>query len=203
MKSEMPTRAAKTAYITMSLIYCALGFTLIIYPNFSAKTVGILCGASMIIFGAVKISGYFSKDLFRLAFEFDLATGIMLIALGTVVIIKPDAFLNLLCVILGITVLIEALFKIQVAVDSKRFGIKRWWLIMSVAILSGICGTLLVFRPDESMVFMLVLLGISLLSSGILDLITVLTAVKIVNNRQPDSKEDIEYHFSTKNQRKE
>ena len=84
------------------------------------------------------------------------------------------------------TVLIEGLFKIQVAMDSKRFGINRWWLIMAVAILSGIHGILLVFRPAESMTFLLILLGMSLLCNGILNLITVLTAVKIVNNQQPD-----------------
>lgn len=186
MRSVTPMRAAKTGYITISAIYCILGLALIIHPSFSAKLVGILCGVSLIIFGAVKILGYFSKDLFRLAFQYDLATGILLVALGIIVMIKPDNFLNLICVVLGMTVLIEGLFKIQVAMDSKRFGINRWWLIMAVAILSGIHGILLVFRPAESMTFLLILLGMSLLCNGILNLITVLTAVKIVNNQQPD-----------------
>lgn len=57
---------------------------------------------------------------------------------------------------------------------------------MAAAILSGVTGVLLVFRPDESMTFLLILLGLSLLCSGILNLITVLTAVKIVENQQPD-----------------
>ena len=157
----------------------------------------MLCGVALIVFGIVKIAGYFSKDLFRLAYQFDLATGILLILLGVIVMIKPDNFLNLLCVVLGITVLIEGLFKVQVAMDSKSFGIKRWWLIMALAVLSGIHGVLLIFRPDEGMSFLLVLLGLSLLCSGVLNLITVLTAVKIVNNQQPDLKEDVSYRFST------
>lgn len=186
MRSSAPMRAAKTGYITVSLIYCILGLILVIHPDFSARLVGIVCGVCLIIFGAVKILGYCSKDLFRLAFQFDLAAGIMLIALGIIVMIKPDDIMNLLCVVLGISVLMEGLFKIQVAMDSKRFGIRRWWLIMAAAILSGVTGVLLVFRPDESMTFLLILLGLSLLCSGILNLITVLTAVKIVENQQPD-----------------
>ncbi|HBH95772.1 MAG TPA: hypothetical protein DDX91_08460 [Ruminococcaceae bacterium] len=197
MRSVTPMRAAKAGYITISAVYCILGLTLIIHPSFSAQVVAILCGAALIIFGIVKIAGYFSKDLFRLAYQFDLATGILLILLGIVVMIKPDDFLNLLCVVLGITVLIEGLFKVQVAMDSKSFGIKRWWLIMAAAVLSGIHGLLLVFRPDTGMSFLLVLLGLSLLCSGVLNLITVLTAVKIVNNQQPDSKEDVSCRFST------
>lgn len=179
-------KAAKTGYITVSLIYCILGLILIIHPSFSARLVGTVCGACLIVFGAVKILGYCSKDLFRLAFQFDLATGIMLIALGLIIVIKPDNVMNLLCVVLGISVLMEGLFKIQVAMDSKRFGISRWWLIMAAAILSGVLGALLVFRPDESMTFLLILLGLSLLCNGILNLITVITAVKIVENQQPD-----------------
>lgn len=57
---------------------------------------------------------------------------------------------------------------------------------MAAAILSGVLGALLVFRPDESMTFLLILLGLSLLCNGILNLITVITAVKIVENQQPD-----------------
>lgn len=186
MRSSAPMRAAKTGYIAVSLIYCILGLILVIHPDFSARLVGIVCGVCLIIFGAVKILGYCSKDLFRLAFQFDLAAGIMLIALGIIVMIKPDDIMNLLCMVLGISVLMEGLFKIQVAMDSKRFGIRRWWLIMAAAILSGVTGVLLVFRPDESMTFLLILLGLSLLCSGILNLITVLTAVKIVENQQPD-----------------
>ena len=190
-------KAAKTGYIAISAIYCILGLILIIHPDFSAQVVAMLCGVALIVFGIVKIAGYFSKDLFRLAYQFDLATGILLILLGVIVMIKPDNFLNLLCVVLGITVLIEGLFKVQVAMDSKSFGIKRWWLIMALAVLSGIHGILLIFRPDEGMSFLLVLLGLSLLCSGVLNLITVLTAVKIVNNQQPDLKEDVSYRFST------
>lgn len=197
MRSVTPMKAAKTGYITISAIYCILGLVLIIHPSFSAQVVAVLCGAALIVFGIVKIAGYFSKDLFRLAYQFDLATGILLILLGVIVMIKPDNFLNLLCVVLGITVLIEGLFKIQVAMDSKSFGIKRWWLIMALAVLSGIHGVLLIFRPDEGMNFLLILLGLSLLCNGVLNLITVLTAVKIVNNQQPDLKEDVNYRFST------
>ncbi len=186
MRSVTPMKAAKTGYITISAIICLLGLTLIIHPGFSARAVGTICGICLIIFGGIKIIGYFSKDLFRLAFQFDLATGILLIILGVVIAARPDDLMTLLCVILGISTLTESLFKIQTAIDSKRFGIKRWWLIMAAAIVSGIFGAILVTRPAESAAILVSLLGISLLCEGILNLITVLTAVKIIKNQQPD-----------------
>lgn len=179
-------KAAKTCYIITSAAFCLIGLMLIIHPAFSVSFIGIVCGIALIVFGAVKILGYFSKDLFRLAFQYDLATGILLIALGTAVMIKPDSMMNLISIALGVTVLAEGLFKVQIAVDSKRFGLKRWWLILAAAILAGVIGFLLVFRPSEGGEILTVFLGISLLCEGILNLITVLTAVKIVKNQQPD-----------------
>ena len=49
---------------------------------------GILVGCMMIGFGAVKLMGYFSRDLYRLAFQFDLAYGILLIVLGLIVLVR-------------------------------------------------------------------------------------------------------------------
>ena len=59
----------------------------------------------MVLFGLVKIVGYCSKDLYRLAFQFDLAFGILLVALGVILIIRTDAMVNLICIVMGICVL--------------------------------------------------------------------------------------------------
>jgi len=65
------------------------GVLLIAVPDFSMKLLGILVGCMMIGFGAVKLMGYFSRDLYRLAFQFDLAYGILLIVLGLIVLLRP------------------------------------------------------------------------------------------------------------------
>ena len=66
----------------------------------------------MVLFGLVKIVGYCSKDLYRLAFQFDLAFGILLVALGVILIIRTDAMVNLICIVMGICVLADALLKV-------------------------------------------------------------------------------------------
>lgn len=50
----------------------------------------------------------------------------------------------------GIPVLADGLFKIQVAVDAKRFGIGQWWLVLLLAVLTGVIGLLLVLRPRRA-----------------------------------------------------
>ena len=132
-RSPRPVLAAKVSYTVISLLFCALGIVLMAVPEFSVPWLGRLLGVGMIVFGVIKLLGYFSRDLFRLAFQYDLAFGVLLIALGVVTLARPGEAIGFLCVLCGIPVLADGLFKIQIAVDSRRFGLPRWWLVMALA----------------------------------------------------------------------
>lgn len=95
MRSVAPMRTAKIGYIVISVLLCALGILLIAVPEFSISAVGVICGAILIVFGIVRLVGYFSKDLYRLAFQYDLAFGIMMIALGVIMLWHPGSLMNL------------------------------------------------------------------------------------------------------------
>ncbi len=188
-------RAAKTSYIVLSALYCVFGVLLIAVPDFSMKLLGhqnaeqlhgILVGCMMIGFGAVKLMGYFSRDLYRLAFQFDLAYGILLIVLGLIVLVRPVQLVSFFCLVLGICILADGLFKIQAASDSKRFGLRPWWLILTLAIMACLAGLLLVFRPMDGARALLVLLGIAMLAEGILNLCVACSMIKIIRHQQPD-----------------
>ena len=150
-------KAAKIGYIMISILLCVLGIVLIAVPDFSVTLLCRLGGGIMVLFGLVKIVGYCSKDL-----------------------------VNLICIVMGICVLADALLKIQISIDSKAFGIQKWWLILAVAILTGAAGFLLVLRPSESAQVVMILLGVTLITEGVLNLITILTAVKIIRHQLPE-----------------
>ena len=179
-------KAAKTGYIIISILLCVLGIVLIAVPDFSVTLLCVLGGGIMMLFGLVKIIGYCSKDLYRLAFQFDLAFGILFVVLGFILIIRTDAMVNLICIVMGICVLADALLKIQISIDSRAFGIKKWWLILAMAILTGVAGFLLIFRPSESIQIIMILFGIVLITEGVLNLITILIAVKIIRHQLPE-----------------
>ena len=185
-------KAAKTGYIIISILLCVLGIVLIAVPDFSVTLLCVLGGGIMMLFGLVKIIGYCSKDLYRLAFQFDLAFSILFVVLGFILIIRTDAMVNLICIVMGICVLADALLKIQISIDSRAFGIKKWWLILAMAILTGVAGFLLIFRPLESIQTIMILFGIALITEGVLNLITILTAVKIIRHQLPEVI-DVEY----------
>lgn len=179
-------QAAKSGYIIVSVLLCMLGAALIADPTFSVLLLCRLSGPLLVLFGAIRIVGYVSKDLYRLAFQYDLAFGILLIALGALMMLRTDKMANVLFSILGIYVLADALLKVQIAIDAKAFGIDSWWLILAAAVVAGVAGFLLVLRPSESAGAVMISLGAALLAEGALNFITILAAVKIVRRRGPD-----------------
>lgn len=178
-------RMAKIGYIIISVLLCILGVALITVPDFSASLFCRIGGILLILFGIVKIIGYFSKDIYRLAFQYDLAFGILVIALGVILLFRTNIMMNVICVFLGICILADALLKIQISIDSKTFGLRKWWLILAAAVITGVAGFLMVLRPTESIRVLMILLGAGLFLEGILNLITILTAVKIIRDRMP------------------
>ena len=129
-------QAAKISYVVMSVLLCALGVVLMIWPGLSVTAIGIASGVMLIVLGLVKLLGYFSRDLYRLAFQFDLALGILLLVLGCVILSSPDRAMSFLCLILGIAVAVDGWFKVQMALDARRFGLRSWWLILTTGVLT-------------------------------------------------------------------
>jgi uncharacterized membrane protein HdeD (DUF308 family) len=198
MRSVAPMKIAKIGYIVVSVLFCMAGILFIALPEISEKIVGIEIGIAAIVFGIVKLIGYFSKDLYRLAFQFDLEFGIMMVVLGTIVLFHPKNVMAFIAAAFGIAILFDGLFKIRIALDSKRFGIKDWWLILSLAIIAGIIGVALIFDSAFGAGVLTILMGVSFLSEGILNLYTVIRTVLIVKNQVPDFVETDTIEFFEK-----
>ena len=55
-------KLVKNIYIVMSLLFCVLGIFLMARPKSSVKMLCVLMGIMLILYGAIKISGYFTRD---------------------------------------------------------------------------------------------------------------------------------------------
>ena len=113
MRSVTPMRAAKIGYIVMSSLFCVLGAVLLFTPDASALWIGRLLGIGTIVFGAVKLVGYFSRDLFRLAFQYDLAFGVLLV-------VRPGTGARLLTVLMGLSLLLDGVLNLIVALCTVK-----------------------------------------------------------------------------------
>jgi uncharacterized membrane protein HdeD (DUF308 family) len=186
LRSVLPMRVAKYGYIAISLIFCLVGIALILLPMPSMSAISLFFGIAMLVFGIFKLIGYYSKDLFRLAFQYDLQFGILLIILGTVTLFMREDALRFICVAYGVCLMADCLFRIGIAFDAKHFGIQSWWVTLVLAIFGGIVGLLLTVCPVAALEAAKVLLGVSLFAEGILSLSMVVSMVKIIKHQQPD-----------------
>lgn len=191
MKTWNAVKIAKAGYIIMSTLFCAGGLLLFLYP---CETPFVLChigGGLMILGGIVKLGGYFSKDLYRLAFQFDLAYGLLLIALGLIMIFRSEEVIAFLHFLMGIILLSDGLFKIQTALDARRFGLAKWWLISVFATVTGAFGLLLIINPFKANAILMAAAGIGLLSEGLLNLFVAAFAVKVIGKKGPEHTPEV------------
>ncbi len=189
MRSIAPLRAAKIGYIVMSVLFCLLGLVLLVWPNLSISLIGIAAGIMLIVFGLVKLGGYFTRDLYELAFQHDLAFGLLLIALGVMLLAQPSRAMSFLCLILGIYV--PGRRPVQGADGLRREALRPEKLVADSGAGNhrGCIGVVAAFRPAASARVLTILMGVSMMAEGALNLSVALCALKIVRSRKPDEIE--------------
>lgn len=193
LRSALPMRVAKYGYILISLVFCAAGAAIMLLPALSLSAIGTFLGCAMLAFGIIRMIGYFSKDLFRLAFQYDLQFGVLLCVLGVITLVRRRNAAEFICIAYGICMLTESLFKVKTALEARRFGIRQWWLTLALAIVSAAAGVLILIWPAAAVHMVKLILGISLLAEGVLSLSVAVSMVKIIDHQRPDVI-DVEYY---------
>lgn len=140
-------KIACTGYILISIVFYITGFLCIAAPELMQTHSRIIAGVILITYGIIKIIGYFSKDLYCLAFQYDFACGIFLIVLGIVALCIGARFKDSsLLAALGILILLDSLLSIQTALDSKKFGLSSWKYILILSMSAGTFGVLVILK---------------------------------------------------------
>lgn len=173
---------AKGLYIGSSALMCLSGAAMCLWPGFSIRVFCYALGALLLLFAAGKLTGYFSRDPYGLAFQFDLAMGIIIAVIGTVFLLYPKNILSILSVLVGLFVLLDAAFKVQTALDARKFGMREWWLILLGAVLSAVASGFLLFTPERGTDLLMRLAGLTLLMNGAQNLFTAMYTVRGLKN---------------------
>ncbi len=104
-------------------------------------------GAVFIVYGVIKFFCFFSKDMYQLAFQFDFAMGIFYVVIGLLFYCFKREVQNNFLSMIGFTVFIDAVLKIQTSLEAKRFGMDKWWTILMLAGLTALAAALLFVVP--------------------------------------------------------
>ena len=179
-------RSVKAAYFAVSAALIVLGGWLLLMPGVSAVTVCTVLGTLSVLYGVVKLLGYFSNDLYRLAFQFDLAVGILSIAVGLILMFHSDAVLAFLPTVIGIFILVDSVLRFQTSIDARHFGMRRWWIITAISCAGAGLGVLLLLHPFDGALAMIRLIGLTLMIDGAENLVTCLYTVKVPRRSAAD-----------------
>mgnify|MGYP000581444474 CR=1 FL=1 len=173
----------KNIYLLLIVCSILVGAVLLIWPQMGVSVMCKVYGVFLLIYGLGKLSGYFTGDLFQL---YDFGLGIVSLILGFVLLLRTEHIVEFLAVCIGIFMLVDAALKIQTAIDAKKFGISKWWLILMMAVMVAFVGALLLLAPFETGSILVRVLGLSICIDGIMNLIVVMSTVRSIRRGRED-----------------
>ena len=153
-------------------LYLACGISLLVWPAQSGLVICYVFGGISLLYGAVQIIRYCCNAAVSI-FRYELVTGILCCAFGLFVILRADMVLAVLPFVFGCAIVFDSVMTLQNAIDLRRLGFSRWWLILLLAGVTGAFGVLLFFEPFAALA-MVRFIGAVLVLDGCADLVSVL-----------------------------
>jgi uncharacterized membrane protein HdeD (DUF308 family) len=127
----------------------------------------ILLGILFGLTGAARLFGFFSNDLYRLAFQYDFAFGILCELMTLLLVLAPERNYGVMHMLLVMYALFDALLKVQMSMDARRFGMKCWGVILGTALAVGVAGAFAAAAIQTELIRGLVMVGFALCLSGV------------------------------------
>ena len=174
----------KWAYLLVSIFFIALGVMLVIRPEMSMIYFCRFLGGVAVLFGLVRIIGYFLRDIDGVGMRYDFATGAFAIVAGAFLLWRAPEVANVMDVVIGLFILVDCVFKLQVAMDSKRMGASAWWITLLFTCVALVLGLLLIFDTFKGQKVLSIMMGIALVADGLQNLCTVIYASLFVKEVQ-------------------
>lgn len=182
---------ARSGYILISFIFYAAAVIYLRFPDLSPMALTCFSGAILIAYGMIKLVGFFSEDLYCLAFRYDLASGLLLMVVGVLLLVKNVSVAQYLTPGLGWMALLDNLFHIQMAKEARDFGMTREWkLILGLSVAAGVLGVLLIVRGFPGPQATRILVCVVLLACGAINHCIVKLMVYLPNRsvgEEPDT----------------
>lgn len=168
-----------------SLALVVLGVLLIFRASLTIVSISYVIGAILVALGTATLLKFLKTVKDKSGNQLDLIYGIISIILGIVVISNPKAIASIIPFVLGFIIIINSARKLQYSLDLKQNENELWKSTMIMAIITTICGIVLVINPFKGVVFITKIVGVLILIYAILDIISTIiikSTVKQIHN---------------------
>lgn len=166
--SNAVVRSAKIINIVSASLMAVAGVLLMTVDSMEEVLAQrILLGILFGLTGAARLFGFFSNDLYRLAFQYDFAFGILCELMTLLLVLAPEQNYGVMHMLLVMYALFDALLKVQMSMDARRFGMKCWGVILGTALAVGVAGAFAAAAIQTELIRGLVMVGFALCLSGV------------------------------------
>ena len=177
-------KRVKWVYVLLSLFLIGVGVCLCLWPDIPSVTICCAIGGGAVLFGIVKIVLYFLHDIEQVGEQNDFAIGAICVIAGAILLIHPGAVLAMIPQVLGVYMLADSMFKLQIALDAKRLDNKGWWLALVITLICIVWGCLLIWQPFGLDRFLTALIAGGLIADGIQNLLGVIFCAATVKKTE-------------------
>lgn len=182
----------KWTYVIISVFFLALGILMLVRPDASFTVICRGLGILTAIFGALRVLQYFIRTPQGVGQRYDLAGGLFCLLIAALLILRAREVAAILSVIVGIFILIDSVFRLQVALDAHRTGVTAWGMMMILACISLLLGVLLVFDTFRGQAVISIIMGCALIYDALADLFTVFYVSRVVRGVKTAVREAID-----------
>lgn len=170
-------KKTKLNLILASILTIILGLILVLNPVsatvFICRTVGIILLAMGIF-----VTGSYFLNIGQNVGGASLIAGLIELAVGIWISLRPESFVQFLTIILGFIMLVHSFVMFQGAIEVKLFGVSKWWLVLILALLTLVLGIIIIISPFATIAVTMTIAGISLIADGIISIAMTVFIIK-------------------------
>lgn len=156
--------------IILSIILLVFGLFMYTNPISTINVMIIVFGVILVLDGLVHLVSYFAiKDEYRF-FSSELVQAIIYIILGFVLMLNYYNISYLLPIVLGIWIVVESLFKLQIALNIRDIYDSHWGLLLGMSIITALLGAVILFNPVQSLALLTRICGVVLMIAEVISI---------------------------------
>lgn len=156
-----------------ALIMIIIGVTILLWPDQTGTILVYVVGGLIAAAGIVRAVLYFARNERTSPFSFGgLTVGLTLLAIGVVLLLRPEILKNILAIVLGCLLIFSGFGNLQTAIELARLKVARWWLPMIFAFIAIVCGIIAVADIINVAATLMIFLGVALCVEGILVIVS-------------------------------
>ena len=170
-RSEKDPMRLNASSMILPIVFCLVcGVLLIAFGDLALKITAYVLAGVLILWGIFQIIAYLrSQPIVRIT-ESKLATGLILLVTGILLVFNPDYLKGILQYVWGLALLFGGFLKIQYAFDEKTVKVRKWWMMLIFAAFSLIVGIIAMLDPAFLGENRNLVIGILLVVEAVLDI---------------------------------